>query len=86
MKKIDYTKIPLKKQYFTIFRYIKFCNKSLKIGYIEKNSPADHSGLLVGDKIISINNSPVINWNDIVSFIKANPSKILELNILRNNH
>ena len=86
LKKIDYTKIPFEET--NILQYLgilNFANKSLKIGYVEKNSPADHSGLLVGDKIISINNSPVINWNEIVSSIKANPSKILELNILRNN-
>ena len=86
LKKIDYKKISFEET--NILQYLgilNFANKSLKIGYVEKNSPADLSGLAVGDKILSINNSVVINWNDIVNTIKANPSQILKLNILREN-
>jgi len=86
LKKINYKKISFEET--NILQYLgilNFFNKSLKIGQVEKNSPADLSGLLVGDKIISINNSPVINWNDIVKIIKVNPSQNLELKILRKN-
>ena len=86
LKKIDYNKISFEET--NILQYLgilNFTNKSLKIGHVEKNSPADLSGLAVGDKILSINNSVVINWNDIVNTIKANPSQILKLNILREN-
>ena len=86
LRKIDYKKISFEET--NILQYIgilNFANKSLKIGYVEKNSPADLSGLVIGDKILSINNSVVINWNDIVNIIKANPSQILKLNILREN-
>ena len=86
LKKIDYKKIPLEET--NILQYLgilNFVNKSLKIGYVEKNSPADHAGLMPEDKIIAINKSPVINWNDIVNIIKDNPGKSLELNILRKN-
>ena len=86
LKKIDYKKISFEET--NILQYLgilNFANKSLKIGHVEKNSPADLSGLAVGDKILSINNSVVINWNDIVNIIKANPSQILKLNILREN-
>jgi len=86
LKEIDYKKISFEET--NILQYLgilNFANKSLKIGHVEKNSPADLSGLAVGDKILSINNSVVINWNDIVNIIKANPSQILKLNILREN-
>ena len=86
LKKIDYKKISFEET--NILQYLgilNFANKSLKIGHVEKNSPADLSGLAVGDKILSINNSVVINWNDIVNIIKANPSQTLKLNILREN-
>ena len=86
LKKIDYKKISFEET--NILQYLgilNFANKSLKIGHVEKNSPADLSGLAVGDKILSINNSVVINWNDIVNIIKANPSQSLKLNILREN-
>ena len=86
LKEIDYKKISFEET--NILQYLgilNFANKSLKIGHVEKNSPADLSGLAVGDKILSINNSVVINWNDIVNTIKANPSQILKLNILREN-
>ena len=86
LKEIDYKKISFEET--NILQYLgilNFANKSLKIGHVEKNSPADLSGLAVGDKILSINNSVVINWDDIVNIIKANPSQILKLNILREN-
>ena len=86
LKEIDYKKISFEET--NILQYLgilNFTNKSLKIGHVEKNSPADLSGLVIGDKILSINNSIVINWNDIVNIIKANPSQSLKLNILREN-
>jgi len=86
LKKIDYNKISFEET--NILQYLgilNFTNKSLKIGHVEKNSPADLAGIVIGDKILSINNSIVINWNDIVNIIKANPSQSLKLNILREN-
>ena len=61
-------------------------SKSLKIGYVEDGSPAFNSGLLRGDKIISIDGLKVKNWNDIVSIIKKNPDININLNILRENN
>ena len=64
---------------------LNFTNKSRILGFIEEDSPAHASGLLVNDKIISINRKEVNSWNDIVSIIKNNPSKILNLRIIRDN-
>ena len=36
-----------------------------EIGYVLQNSPAAKAGLLVGDKIVSINNHPVKQWDEI---------------------
>ena len=53
------------------------------IGSIEDNSPASLSGLYIGDKIISVNDTEVSNWEDFSLFMKDNPNKILQLNIQR---
>ena len=63
---------------------LNFTNKSTTLGYIEQKSPAYQSGLLVNDKIISINGK-LRSWNDIVWVIKNNPEKILNLKIVRDN-
>ena len=38
-----------------------------EIGYVTPNSPASKSGLHIGDKIISINNHPMKQWDEIES-------------------
>ena len=53
------------------------------IGSIEDNSPASLSGLYIGDKIISVNNAKVSNWENFSLIMKDNPNKILQLNIQR---
>ena len=65
---------------------LNFISKSQKIGYVEDGSPAFKSGLLRGDKIISIDGLKVNNWNDIVSIIKKNPDINIILNIIRENN
>lgn len=42
------------------------------IGSIQKNSPAENSGLQTGDKIVAIDNIPIKQWSDIL--IKITPS------------
>ena len=86
LSKVNYKKINFdNNNIFGTLGIYNFTSKSLKIGYIEKNSPAEKFGLMVGDKILSINNTKVNNWNEIVSFIKDNPSKNLKLYILRDS-
>ena len=45
----------------------KTITDSTTIGYISNGSPAKTSGLLPGDKIISINNHPVSSWEEVQS-------------------
>jgi regulator of sigma E protease len=40
-----------------------------EIGYIVPNSPAEKSGLHIGDRIVAINNHPVKQWDEIESTI-----------------
>ncbi len=56
------------------------------IGFIEDNSPASLSGLEIGDKVISVNNIEIINWDTLSSTLKNNPNNILQLKVLRNNN
>lgn len=55
---------------FLIFYFLtlikgKSITDTTEIGYISMNSPAYHSELRAGDKIISINNIPVNSWDEI---------------------
>ena len=55
---------------FLIFYFItlakgKTLTATTSIGYIAKNTPAASSDLKPGDKILSINEAPVKNWEDI---------------------
>ena len=56
----------------------------MKIGYVEEGSPAYNSGLKTEDKIISVNDYEVNNWDEIVNIVKKNPGNVLNLYILRN--
>ena len=56
------------------------------IGFIEEDSPASLSGLKIGDKVMSLNNIQINNWNDLSSVLKVNPNNILRLKILRDNN
>ena len=83
---IDYQKIPLDNQnILENLGIYNFISKTIKIGYIEEDSPAYNSGLLKGDKIISAKGIKVKNWKDIVNIIKINPEKEIVLKIKRKN-
>ena len=63
---------------------LNFISKTLQIGYVEEGSAAYNSGIKIKDKIISVNDYKVNNWDEIVDIVKKNPGNILNLYILRN--
>ena len=86
LREFGYEKINLENQnIFENLGILNFASKSVTIGYIEKESTAEISGLLVGDKILSINGVIVKNWVEIVDFIKESPGVKLSLYISRGN-
>ena len=86
LNKIDYRAINLnKKNILQNIGIFSFTSKTLEIGFIEKDSPAEKGGLLVNDKFISIEDKKVKNWHEIVNIIKQNPEKNLKFKIERSN-
>lgn len=57
----------------------------LIIGQVMPGSPAMHSELKAGDKILMANGKEFTDWLAFVDYIKKNPGKKLALSILRNN-
>ncbi len=53
------------------------------IGEIEKNGPAQASGLLQNDRIIAVNSNLVDSWQEWVEIIQDNPNKSLNVELLR---
>ncbi|MEZ0210508.1 MAG: RIP metalloprotease RseP [Methylophilus sp.] len=49
------------------------------VGEILPGSVAETSGLQVGDRILSVNNKPVEDWQQFVKWVRANPSQPLKL-------
>lgn len=57
----------------------------LIIGFIGENTPAAHSPLKIGDKLISINNQPIVDWPTLTHIVKANPGKDMTFTVKRAN-
>lgn len=55
------------------------------IAEARKDSPAANAGIQKGDRIVTVNNSPIKSWNKFTEIIKALAGKNLELTILREN-
>ncbi len=53
------------------------------IGWIDKDSPASHTDLRVGDEIVAINGRRVKTWSDVEIAIGSRPDKVITLEILR---
>lgn len=54
------------------------------LGTVMENKAADNAGLKAGDKILSINGSPIKSWNEIVVTLSNNGSKEVVLTAERN--
>lgn len=56
---------------------------SVVIESVEKDSPADTAGLMLGDKILQINDHKITGAKDLVSYIGSHNQEKLQLHILR---
>jgi regulator of sigma E protease len=53
------------------------------VGAVNPGSPADKAGLEAGDRIVSIDGTPVRNWYEFVTQVEARPGKRVELGVER---
>lgn len=53
------------------------------VGQVRKGFPAEKAGLEEGDKIVSINGTPITHWNQMSLFIKKNAGKEVNLMVDR---
>jgi regulator of sigma E protease len=53
------------------------------IGFIDSNGTASDSGLLVGDQIVSVDQSSILTWNEFVEVIRAKPGESVEVTVER---
>jgi regulator of sigma E protease len=52
---------------------------------ISPDSPAERSGLLGGDRIISADGQKMSDWGDWVEYVRARPEKLIEILVERND-
>ena len=53
------------------------------VGALSPGFPAEAAGVQVGDKIIQINDIPIVNWNQMVQLIQTLPQEELDVRVLR---
>lgn len=58
-------------------------NISPIIGEVIANSPAELSGLKKGDRIDSVNGNKILNWQELVTYVKQSQHSLLKINIYR---
>lgn len=55
-----------------------------KMGEIVDGSPAAEAGMVEGDEVIRINDTPVSTWEEFTSIVRENPASELQLTFVRN--
>lgn len=58
---------------------------TLDVANISSNSAAERSGLLVGDRLLSVNGDELTDWQEMVDAIQGNPGKAIDLVVSRNS-
>lgn len=53
------------------------------VGALSPGFPAEKAGILSGDTIIQINETPIIHWDQMVQFIQTLPEQEMEITVLR---
>jgi len=58
-------------------------DESSRVGRVEVNMPAEAAGVLSGDRVTSVNGSPVTQWIEMTQAIRNSGGETLELTVLR---
>ncbi len=53
------------------------------VGYVEKGSPAEKTGIQLGDRILDIDSKAVATWNDAEIAISTNPGRTIPIRLER---
>lgn len=69
--------------YFIGVRVPAFMDKPPTIGWVNSDSPAEHAGLQSGDKIVTVNKTPISTWSDFLNKIPLYANKQIELRLNR---
>jgi len=59
------------------------CLDSTRIGVVQRNTPADSVGFLAGDSIVTINGSPVSDWEQVEAHLSSQWSGDCKIVVLR---
>ncbi len=57
--------------------------ETTQIGKLVDNMPAVEAGLIIGDKVLAINNTPISTWNDLTKVIGASKGEPIAFDIER---
>jgi regulator of sigma E protease len=55
------------------------------IGEVLTSSPAQIAGILVGDRLLSLDGAPIANWFQWVRAVRANPNTMVSVDLMRGN-
>ncbi len=55
------------------------------IGQVTAGSPAARAGIRAGDRVVSIENTPVSGWDELVQVVRENPGRPLAFGVERDN-
>ena len=56
-----------------------------QLAYVGKDSAAQRAGLVVDDKIVTLDGTPVQKWEQIVGYVEQRPGQEVQLEVQRNN-
>ncbi len=55
------------------------------IGEVSRGEPAALQGLQAGDRIVEVNQQATTQWTDVTTIVRANPEKLLDFKVIRDN-
>ena len=59
--------------------------KDLRIGEVLQNGAAANSGIIAGDKLVSVNNSKIADWQNLFEVLKSLDGKEVNVSVLRSS-